>query len=291
MQTSVPFRSAVMSNEDYHDHPALGSTNLKILAYKTFQHLDLERKQTLAMDIGSFVHDLILTPHNVEKLYAQVDGAPSRSTREGKAVFAQFQLETNKDCETAPQWQRDYLAWKYPGRTCFDKKTWDRAYEIAMAVKSNEFAMEYINKSDKEHSFFASCPETGVRIKARPDILPKNLLIDFKTSRDASTEGFSREILDRWYHFQTAHYIYVLKLHGIEVDRAGWIVVENEPPYGVNFIFMPDEMREQASLLHMKVLQRVANLVSNVSKEVYTNVWKPAAMKPWAFYQDMSIEV
>jgi hypothetical protein len=106
-------------------------------------------------------------------------------------------------------------------------------------------------------------------------------------------EGFSREILDndRWYHLQTVHYIYVLKLAGIDIETAGWIAVENEPPYGVNFILMPDIMREHAETLHKTVLQRVKNLVANESKEVYTKVWKEAVMKPWAFYQHESIEV
>ena len=79
-------------------------------------------------------------------------------------------------------------------------------------------------------------PVTGEWIRARPDLLPvgargRPILVDIKTARDASPDGFTRAVATHGYHHQHAWYVDLYQaLTGVEPALV-FVTVEPEPPY------------------------------------------------------------
>ena len=46
--------------------------------------------------------------------------------------------------------------------------------------------------------------DSGLIVKARPDVLHDNMIVDLKTIRDASVHSYQRDMVDGWYHVQGA---------------------------------------------------------------------------------------
>lgn len=79
-------------------------------------------------------------------------------------------------------------------------------------------------------------PATGLRCKARPDwihTLPDGrvIVLDIKTTGDASPTEFARSLWNFGYHRQQAHYTAGLKACGLEVAAFLFVAVTNAYPF------------------------------------------------------------
>jgi hypothetical protein len=77
---------------------------------------------------------------------------------------------------------------------------------------------------------------TGLECKCRPDWLldDGSLIVDLKTTEDASPAGFSKSIAAYRYHVQAAHYLTgVERATGRRPDQFVFCVVEKRPPHAV----------------------------------------------------------
>ena len=83
-----------MTNEQYHAHPALGSTNIKEILKNPYKFkMGVKKEQTPAMVMGSAIHCMVLEPHLFDEDYAiapQYDGR----TKEGKAIKEEFETQS-----------------------------------------------------------------------------------------------------------------------------------------------------------------------------------------------------
>lgn len=101
-------------------------------------------------------------------------------------------------------------------------------------------------RGDSEVSFYATDPETGVRLRARVDWLHygdkrgngRLTLVDFKTSKIGEPQQFARrEAAAYGYHIQEAFYRHVVDTLKLAVDpRFLFVVVEKQPPYLVSIV-------------------------------------------------------
>jgi len=75
----------------------------------------------------------------------------------------------------------------------------------------------------------------GVSCRARADKIVKNgsILIDLKTTEDASEDEFARSCAVYRYHWQCAHYIDGARANDLDVQAMVLVAVEKEPPYAV----------------------------------------------------------
>ena len=85
--------------------------------------------------------------------------------------------------------------------------------------------------------------ENGILCKGRTDkiIIKDKMLIDLKTTADASPETFAKTVGKYGYHVQLAHYASGLRANGIHIEHCIILAVENEPPYGA----IPYRLTEQ----------------------------------------------
>ncbi|CPR79518.1 gp60 protein [Mycobacteroides abscessus] len=133
----------------------------------------------------------------------------------------------------------------------------DVAMEMARAVFNHPTARKLLADGVAEVSLAATDPETGIRLKARPDWMnPEGgrlRIVDYKTSTTSDPSTFSRKAFDLGYHIQEAWYRAVARLARLDPEaQFVFIVQEKEYPYEVAVVEFDDE----AALLGAQMMQR-----------------------------------
>lgn len=98
-----------------------------------------------------------------------------------------------------------------------------------------------------ERSIYWTHPETGVRVRVRPDWLmvrpDVTLVVDLKTAADASPDGFSKAIESYSYHQQGALYLDGVEAAGLAPEGARFLFVaqSKKAPYLVTVRELKDQ--------------------------------------------------
>lgn len=191
----------------YHAHPALGSSRLRELLKSPAHFRANLRRETEALQLGSLVHTLVLEPHTFPERYLVVPKIDGR-TKEGKAAKAALADDP---------------------RIAVDGETMAEASACATSIMSHR-VYQQIRDAQVEHTVFWTDAETGIECKARFDVLGP-LLVDLKTTRDASPKGFQRAIATYGYHIQAAHYMAGAIANGMDPRGFLFACVETSAPY------------------------------------------------------------
>lgn len=233
-----------MSEPEYHaPKDELSSTGAKLLLQSPakFKHvvLDGQREHKDAWDLGTIIHGLVLgTGWDVEEL-----DYPDWRT---------------KAAQTARDEARD------AGKIPVLKHKMEHPKQVAESVLAHPTARGLLEaEGHPEVSAFGTCPETGVRLRARFDRLPTKLdvAVDLKTvGKDGGAEEsvFSREIFNFGYDVQAGQYVDTIKYAADrEVDFA-FIAVETTAPYLVNVVTMTHDYLEMGRTKSMEARRRYA---------------------------------
>lgn len=223
------------SNEEYHkDRTAISSSGIKKLRqspahfYSAYLDPDTEKKKpTPAMEFGTLVHALVLEPETVKEVCAELSSTTVKKFSEAEKI-AQSIL-------------------KHPAASVIAK----RIGEPELTV----FWNEPIEMDDGS--------TLTVRCKARFDwivrpckALPSGLILDVKTTTDASQKEFSRNAYNLGYHIQAALYVRAAE---VAFNTAGtpfiFLAAEKEAPFGV-------------------VAYRAGNAMLDAGKREYTRLLK-----------------
>ncbi len=220
-----------MTEDEYRKDPGVNKSTLWEIRkspahYRWAVDHQGEEEDTPAMKLGRAVHMAVLQPDEFVKHYAVAPDV-DRRTKDGKAAYSQF-LAEHEGCEVLTE------------------DEFDTINDMAMSVRRNSFLKpEMMEKT--EMPLFWDDPRTGIRCKCRIDaVVPmgeKALIVDLKTTADASTEAFTRDAIRMGYHVQAAHYMNGIREQGVYRNPEWWFVaVEKKPPYAVNMIRMSDSM-------------------------------------------------
>lgn len=134
-------------------------------------------------------------------------------------------------------------------------------HQIAQAmtakVRNHPTAGPLFASGKAEVSLVATDPETGVRLKARPDWLvtaeDRLTIVDYKTAVSSEANAFSRRAPDYGYHLQDAWYRRVAQLLKLDDDpRFLFVVQEKEPPYEVSVFEYQDPIDKAESKRQMR---------------------------------------
>ena len=227
-----------MLNEQYHAEAGISSSAVKTVASSTLAHWKgAVRESKTAFDLGTAVHSLVLEPH----LDYVVCGPDDRR---------------------GADWKAKQRAATMNGQLLLTSGDFEQAHAMAAAVLEIENVRLMLeNKSTViEASFFADDPDTGLRLKTRPDafVRDRSLVIDIKTTVDASPRGFEREIRKYGYDMQAAFYLRALRLAGQDADQFMFVAVEKKPPYAVSIHVLSDDYLQYASERVTHTLHRIA---------------------------------
>jgi hypothetical protein len=197
-----------MTNEAYHAHPAISSSDVKTVFNKSLAHWQLsQRRESAAFDLGSAVHALVLEP---EKDLVRC----GPGDRRGNA------------------WKDAKLAADLDGYILLPEAEYELAKNVAYAAITQ--MPEWMDRPRiHEASFFAEDHVTGVEIKCRPDIYIEEdgLVIDLKTCASASPRQFTRDVHNYGYNLQAAFYLRVLQEAGFKAERFVFFAIEKEAPF------------------------------------------------------------
>ena len=194
MQNDYPLYEIIdgISNQDYHRHKAISSTQCKHLL-KSAWEFDYKRKHpkapSTAMKFGSLVHQLVLEPESFEQNYFVAD-KPKRNTKEGKAMYARLDQERGKR-----EWISldDFL----------------KAEDIRHNLKQSGLVQSLLSGGKAEQSVFWGDSETDILCRAKADYInvESNIIVDLKTTSSLASElSFKSEIYKYNYHLSAAFY-------------------------------------------------------------------------------------
>ena len=226
-----------MDNKEYHERNELGSTDLKYLLKSVKHFIDYkqsEQKETPAMLFGTLVHALVLEPKTVKDNYAAPFKAPEGSI--STVPELKIYVEQNDLHEKPKGLKKDELISliselkpdapvveilkskhekENEGKILLDEKTASEAKEMYKAIRSHPIA-QILNNGQSEVSMFGEI--SGVPVKARPDYLNQSVIVDLKTCKDASPNGFVKAACELNYYLSAALYMEIVKQNtGLEL--------------------------------------------------------------------------
>lgn len=229
---------ADMPNSYYHSlSEYVSSTALKSLIYKSPAHYIYNKESgesfvSPSMRLGSAAHCKFLEPHMFNEEFRVAPKYDGR-TKEGKQIKAELDMET---------------------RTLLTEEQMEDVEGMVRSVKSNSRAMSLVRDAIYELAFFWECPFSGLMMRAKLDGLMDDDFLEFKTCRDASPSGFSRDAYNMNYDLSLVHYR--MAVEQLCEKRVGAYVfaVENTAPYVFQRYRVSDEVYETG---HKKWLHAV----------------------------------
>lgn len=212
-------RTDGMPFADYLAIPALQSTGAKVLVNQSPAHYRHERANpqppTPAKKFGSAVHLGVLEP---DLFATHVIQAPrfNRRTKAGRA---------------------EHEAWmgEHAHLLAFDEDDMAAIYATVAAVRAHPAARMLLTNGDPEVTLQWVDASHGVPCKSRMDWWRDDLVIvDLKTTEDASPTGAQRAIERFMYHLSASHYWSgVEHVFGESPRGFAFIFAEKSPPHAV----------------------------------------------------------
>lgn len=185
------------------------------------------RKQTAGMTTGQAVHTAVLEPPDQFALRYAPSPEVDKRTTAGKQA---------------------HQAAAAGGRTLLKMEELLAIRAIVDAIRAHPFASILLAREDGESEISLSWidAETGVFCKARPDFVnaAHNLIIDLKTTQDASMGAFARACVNYRYHVQASFYLASANAVGLNADAFVFVAVETASPWACAcYELSPDDLQ------------------------------------------------
>lgn len=261
-----------MENADYHAHPAVSKSGLDLIARSPLhywaRYLDPNRmaiEPTAAMRIGTALHTLVLEQDQFESRYVTAP-VVDRRTKEGKARWLEFEAEAAG---------RELI-------TADDRATISRMAEAVWRHPAAAMLLHWQGKAETTHMWTDAT--TGVECKCRPDWLTNdgNLIVDLKTTEDASPRGFQRSVANYRYHCQASWYLDGVQAStGHRPDQFIFICVEKKPPFAVGVYAADAEMIQIGAETAARDLEVYATCKAADVWPSYSDQIEPLSLPAW----------
>lgn len=265
-----------MPNDLYHASKGISSTQVKTIISETPFHYwakyiappeqRIANDPTPAMLFGTGCHTAILEPHLFREEYVVAPTDINKRTKEGKEEYAAWEKSVEGKQVVKQEFINDVAA-------------------MAEAFRANKTGQQLVSRGLNEHSIYATCPETGLLIKCRPDVwIPDiGVVADYKTALSASPSAFSKVIDNLGYHISAAFYLDIIEqATGEKPTQWAFIVQEKKAPYASATYVLSDEALEQGRALYKKALRMIAECMDNDSWESYEEI-SEIDLPAWAY--------
>lgn len=267
-----------MPNQAYHAESAVGSSGLKLLrrspAHYWAAYRDPNREPmepTPAMKIGTAWHASIFEPAAFARDYIEIPEGLDKRTKEGKALWAEIEAS---------------------GREPMAKSVMDQiAAMTAAAVAHPAVRVIFQQGGAAEQSMFWTDAITGVKCKIRPDfavmpcaMFPNGLIVDGKTTEDASADGFPRSAWNYEYHLQAAFYVDGFQqVVGTKAPPAFlFLCQEKARPYATAVYSASDDLLQYGRKLYRAALDVLAQCERTNQWPGYPTTVAPMVLPAWA---------
>lgn len=244
-----------ISNDMYHSSNGISNSGLRKFMQSPlhyWHHYVNPRREvedkTPCLILGDAIHAYILEPERYHKEYF-VHEKVDRRTKEGKTRWDEIQKLAN-------------------GRTCLTQEDEDMILAIAFSLHTSE-AMQLMQGALVEQSIYWEDKNTGVLCKSRPDIinLEKKIIVDIKSTENASKDAFRYAIRKYGYHVQAAMMQEaVLAQTGERIEQFVFVAFEKSAPHAVGVYMLSPESLDEGRWSFMKQLPKIKECLE-------TNTW------------------
>lgn len=167
---------------------------------------------------GRLAHTAILEPHTLNVVSEEID----RRTKAGKERYAEIQA-SGADLVSPEE---------------FAQLTAMRSAFEAHSV-SGKLEIEDVELSCLARLF-------GCDVRCRPDaVTAGGLIVDLKTTQNASERAFTSDAWKYRYHVQAAFYVDVLRACNVDVEGFLFVAIEKESPYLVQCFRASEQFLER----------------------------------------------
>ena len=238
------YKPEIITNAEYHGRKThLSSTNVRTHKKnkKQFKYSlthDLI-KQTKAMADGTAVHAFFLERDKFDSDFVIKPADMRLNTKVGK------------------EW-----ALEHQNKIIIDSELGNNLYEMEKSFMDSPARLIYDKQGQSELSYFWD--DLGlVKGKCRPDWISNdgNIVVDIKTTTDASPKGFQKSIANWGYHLQLGWYIRGLQKLGLPAKEFIFIAIEKTPPFSVGVYRANKEMITYAN-------DEINNLVYDIDESL-----------------------
>lgn len=269
IEIKYPSKIDNMPMSMYHNADLGWSKSSLDLVNKSMAHYfasqETPKEQTDAMLLGSAFHAAILQPSLYKSEYVLMPKI-DRRTKAGKEEYQAFISESK-------------------GKTCIDSEQAATVEAMIKSVLEHPIASALFQNGEAEQSFFWIDETTGLKCKCRPDFLRHDkLVVDLKTTSDASYNAFQRTIYSYRYHVQGAFF-----LDGIETvtkekhEEFILVAVETTSPYNVAVYRLDSESIAAGANAYRANLHTVKTHVKTKNAwPGYPAIVQDMILPPWA---------
>lgn len=261
-----PSQVSNLSEADYHSSAPLGSSDLKLIL-RSVAHFAYKKgsvhKETAAMIFGKALHKAILEPKRFD---------------EDVAIQPIF---SGKGSVLA----REKWAIEHHGKIIIDEAEHEDLKAMVKSITNHKAASRLIVGGTSEESFFWQDSTTGLSCKCRPDYKRTDkILLDLKSTENASLEEFDRTILKYKYHLSAAHYLEgVSAVTGQAYETFLIIACEKTAPYLTQVFEIDFGALEKGRELCNRALLRYKNSQSLLKPPGYSEDVVPISIPPYGF--------
>lgn len=270
-------RAGIIPNipiEEYHRHGSVSKSQLDQFAKSPAHYLAslmTPRKETPAMRIGSIFHGMTLEPERVKIAVAPVC---DKRTKEGKATWEAFCIE-NAGAEVVTADEGEMLN------------------GMAASIKAHPAASALLAGAGiAEGSCWWYDDQSGELCRCRPDLYRRDLgiVVDLKSTKDASPSGFAKAIANYRYHIQNAYY-----QDGIEAATGDFVkgfvfvAVESSAPYCTAVYQLDMQGVEAGRIEYKRLLLDLADCKAAKKFPGYSDRIETISMPAWSikeFYNE-----
>jgi exodeoxyribonuclease VIII len=273
---------ANLSNEAYHADPSISSSGLKMFAELPrlfyMNHVSDKRPPKEEKDCfskGKRIHTALLEPETYAERYAvapyefmyKKKGEPVEKltvlTKKHKKFWSAFQEQAEEE-----------------GKEAILHREKEEDYAMVVEVLSNDFARRVFTLPGQvEASFFATCPDTGLPVRARPDKLVELpgcdgfeggiYIIDLKTTAKSLSNEAQIHIAmrDEMRHIQASfHKMVIEQALGTKIKGVVHIVCDVDYPFFYRCLQLQPDQIDQGND------ERIA-LMLQLAKSFEKNSW------------------
>jgi exodeoxyribonuclease VIII len=271
-----------MPNEQYQRGPGVSNSGLKALRkspwhYHALHHLprpkwfleDFDADTTTALFAGTLCHCATLEPQEFDKRYVVGPEGVNKNTKEWKAFVL----------ANAP-------------RTVISAKQYAVAHGQAAALRAVPAVAEILDGGECEVSGYWLDPATGVLCRCRPDCMnrtfgtpdaPAIMLLDPKTTTDASDAAVKNTIARYGYHHQAEWYSRgIAQATGLPVAGFIFAFVESSYPFACSVHEIDPDSYDVARRENREALQLYAACTRSGVWPGYSQEVKSTGLPRWA---------
>lgn len=217
-----------ITNEQYHESDGISRSQLMLLDkspyhfwYQTLSGLAIKQESTPAMNIGSAFHTMLLEPAKFQKEFAVAPKVDRRTTK-GKEEWEIFST----------------LSF---GKIILTDDQFSKVSKMVELVSKHEIVTTLLDEAVYEQSIYWTDKETGLQFKTRPDIWSSKMVVDLKTTANASPYSFTRSALEYGYYLQAGMAYEACKALGKPFDMFVILACEKEEPHVPAIFIMKEE--------------------------------------------------